>query len=70
MQTKRQSLIETLVGNAIAFSISTALAMLIVPWIFGTKANLGQGILMTVIYTFVSIVRSYYVRRFFNWYFK
>lgn len=62
MQARKHSLIEAIAGTAIGFAVSVILTALIFP---------GMGIIenvrITLIFTAASIVRSYYVRRFFNW---
>ena len=66
MQTHRQSLFETVVniasGMVIAFCITQAYQAL-VP---GVSIPLGQNVILTVILTTVSVLRSYCWRRFFN----
>lgn len=66
MQTRRQSLIETLAGVAIGFVVSMLISMVVYP-MHGHAFSLAQNASITVIFTVVSILRSYWVRRFFNW---
>lgn len=66
MQSRRLSLIETLCGVAIGFIVSVAASTVIYPW-FGHAFTLTQNMGITVIFTVLSIVRGYGVRRFFNW---
>ena len=65
MQTKRQSLIETLTNVAIGYLISFIANMLVLP-LFGYNINLTDGVLISIIFTIISIVRGYMVRRWFN----
>ena len=65
MQTKRQSLIETLTSVFVGWLIGVILNMLVLP-LFDYDVNLTDGVLISIIFTAVSVVRSYVVRRFFN----
>lgn len=64
-QSRRMSMVETLAGVAIGFAVSVALSHIIYP-LFGHSFTLAQNMGITVIFTVVSIVRSYLVRRAFN----
>lgn len=66
MQSRRQSLIETLAGVAIGFVVSMLISMVVYP-LHGHAFSLTQNASITVIFTVVSILRGYWVRRFFNW---
>ena len=65
-QTRRQSLIETVVGTATGFVFSILLSIVVYP-LFGHSFTLAQNAGITVIFTIASIARGYGVRRFFNW---
>ena len=66
MQTKRQSLNEVVTSYAIGFVTALATQMLLARFYdMGTTA--GQDVAITLIFTVVSVVRSYLVRRYFNW---
>ena len=65
MQTKRQSLIETLTNVGIGWFISFIANMSVLP-LFGYNINLTDGVLISIIFTIISIVRGYVVRRWFN----
>ena len=65
MQTKRQSLVETLTSVFVGWLIGVILNMLVLP-LFDYDVNLTDGVLISIIFTAVSVVRSYVVRRFFN----
>jgi hypothetical protein len=65
-QTKRSSMTEALLNVAIGYSINVVANMLVLP-LFGYQVNVGQAAGMGVIFTVISIVRSYYIRRMFNW---
>ncbi len=65
-QTRRMSLIETVAGVAIGFTVSVLASMVVYP-AFGHSFTLSQNIGITLIFTALSIARGYLVRRFFNW---
>ena len=66
MQSRRQSLIEVCFSTAVGFGIAMATNALILP-VFGHHVTASQNFWITVIFTVVSVIRSYYLRRFFNW---
>lgn len=65
MQSKRDSLIETLTNVGIGWFISFIANMLVLP-LFGYNINLTDGVLISIIFTVISIIRGYVVRRWFN----
>ena len=65
MQSKRESLIETLTNVGIGWFISFIANMLVLP-LFGYNINLTDGVLISIIFTIISIIRGYVVRRWFN----
>ena len=58
-------MIETLVSVGIGWLIGVILNMLVLP-LFDYDVSLTDGVLISIIFTAVSVVRSYVVRRFFN----
>jgi len=66
MQTKRGSLIETISNIVIGLWVSLILNAILFP-LLGFNLSHKQNITLTLIYTVVSIVRSYSLRRLFNW---
>lgn len=64
-QTRLGSLIEALINVVIGFSINFIANLLIFP-LFGMHISLGNNFLMGLIYTAISIARSYVIRRWFN----
>lgn len=66
MQTKKMSLIETLSSVAIGYIISLVAQMIIFPF-FGINISFSENLAIGLFFTVVSIIRGYYVRRFFNW---
>lgn len=65
MQTKRQSLIETLTSVFVGWLIGVILNMLVLP-LFDYNVSLTDGVLISIIFTAVSVIRSYIIRRWFN----
>ena len=64
-QKKKASLIQVLINTAIGYFVALATQVVIFPW-FGIDVTLGQQVTIGVIFTVVSIVRGYFVRRMFN----
>ena len=65
MQSKMESMIESLTSTTIGIIIGIVLNLTILP-IFGYPVSLSDSLWISVIFTIVSIVRSYVIRRFFN----
>ena len=65
MQTKRQSAIESLTSTTIGIIIGIVLNLTILP-IFGYPVSLSDSLWISVIFTVISIIRSYIIRRWFN----
>ena len=65
MQTKKWSMIETLVSVGIGWLIGVILNMLVLP-LFDYDVSLTDGVLISIIFTAVSVIRSYIIRRWFN----
>lgn len=68
MQSPRQSMTEVVVSTAVAFAISAALQQWVINPLFGLGTSPAENLLITVLFTIISLVRSYLFRRFFNWY--
>ena len=65
MQSKKDSLIESLTSTTIGIIIGIVLNVTILP-IFGYPVSLSDSLWISVIFTAVSVIRSYAVRRIFN----
>ena len=65
MQSKKQSLIESLTSTTIGIIIGIVLNLTILP-IFGYPVSLSDSLWISVIFTVISIIRSYIIRRWFN----
>jgi hypothetical protein len=66
MQTRRQSLTETLAGVAIGYAVALLSQLAIFP-LFDVYLPLSDNMMIGAWFTVISIIRGYYVRRFFNW---
>lgn len=67
MQTRKGSFIEACINVLIGFWINFFANLLILPLI-GFNITIGQNIFIGILYTIISIARSYAIRRWFNYY--
>ena len=65
MQTKRQSLIETLTSVFVGWLIGVILNLTVLP-LFDYNITVIDSLWVSLIFTAVSVIRSYVIRRFFN----
>lgn len=65
MQSKLHSFIEALSSTAVGFVINVTAQHLIFP-LFGIFIPFSQNLMIAVIFTVISVIRSYVIRRFFN----
>ena len=65
MQSKRESMIESLTSTTIGIIIGIVLNLTILP-IFGYPVSVVDSLWISLIFTAISVVRSYVVRRIFN----
>lgn len=66
MQTKMGSFAEAWMNIAIGFTINFIANMLILPMFGFTSLTAGKNFLIGILYTFISLARSYVIRRWFN----
>jgi hypothetical protein len=66
MQSRIMSLVEAVVNVAVGYGVAVLTQMIVFPW-FGLHASLRQNLGIGLIFTGVSLVRSYALRRLFNW---
>lgn len=64
-QTRLGSLIESVANVAIGLAVSMIANALVFPR-FGFHPSVGENVAISLIYTAISIVRSYALRRWFN----
>jgi len=65
MQTRLQSFFESLANVALGYLVALGAQLLVFPW-FGIVIPMSSNILIGIIFTLVSLVRSYFLRRLFN----
>lgn len=64
-QSRRASLAEAFLNILIGFGISVAANIWLLP-LWGFQPSLSQGVEIGLIFTWISLVRSYLLRRLFN----
>lgn len=65
MQSRLVSLVEAITNTAIGFVVTMSVYP-IINRICGIEMNIGQATLSTFLFTIVSVIRGYVIRRFFN----
>ncbi len=65
MQSRVMSLVEAAANVLVGFGVAVVAQMMVFPW-FGLSTTLGQNLQMGLIFTTVSLLRSYLLRRAFN----
>ena len=65
-QSKKHSILESLINVAVGYGVALASQLLVFP-LFGIHIPLSSNIAIGVIFTVISIARSYVLRRAFNW---
>ena len=65
MQSKKQSLIESLTSVGIGWLIGVILNLTILP-LFNYNITVVDSLWVSLIFTVISVVRGYFIRRFFN----
>lgn len=64
-QKKTHSAIEAVINVLVGFGVSYAANLIVLPW-FGFKVSHSAAFGIGLIYTAISLVRSYILRRIFN----
>ena len=64
-QSRRHSIFESIINVIVGFSINMALNFTVFP-LFGWRISLEQNVVLGLIFTVISIIRSYTLRRLFN----
>lgn len=64
-QTRLGSLIEAVISTAIGFAVTMMAAPIIYP-LFGHRFTMAQNIGITAVFTVISVLRQFVVRRWFN----
>lgn len=66
MQSSRQSLVETLTSTATGFILSVAVWEFVVKPVWHVQTSFVENISITLLFTAVSVLRGFCIRRFFN----
>lgn len=64
-QSKRGSVIETITGTAIGYSVAVLSQVILFPF-FDVNVSLEQNLVIALWFTVISLIRGYWVRRLFN----
>lgn len=64
-QTRKASLAETLLSTAIGYVVAVTTQVIVFPW-FGLHVPLHQNMMIGCIFTVVSIIRGFAIRRLFE----
>lgn len=65
MQSRLGSFIETLINVAIGYVVALLVQLIVYP-LYGASFSLSQNIQIGLIFTAVSVLRGYVIRRWFN----
>tara|TARA_R100001163_G_C5068104_1_gene207880 strand:- start:1561 stop:1782 length:222 start_codon:yes stop_codon:yes gene_type:complete len=65
-QSKRMSLVESLTNVAVGIGVAWGATFLVFPW-FGYEADVQTSLGISLIFTGISLFRSYVLRRCFNY---
>jgi len=65
-QTRKASLVESLANVGIGYALSVAVTAVVLPWAFGVYIPIGANLAIGLIFTVVSIARSFALRRLFE----
>ncbi|MGI3212359.1 DUF7220 family protein [Roseovarius tibetensis] len=64
-QSRRMSLVEAITNVVVGYALAVATQILVFPW-FGLQANLGENLALGGIFTGISLLRGYTLRRLFE----
>ena len=64
-QTRRMSLIEAMVNVAVGYGLAVLTQLVVFPW-FGLPARVTDAMALGAVFTVVSIIRAYLLRRLFE----
>lgn len=67
MQCKKHSLLESIVNIAVGYGVALLSQIIVFPLV-GVRASMVQNITIGLIFTGVSLIRSYALRRIFNYF--
>ena len=61
-QSRRMSLIETITNVAVGYALAVVTQIMVFPW-FGLHPSLGENLALRGIFTAISLIRGYALRR-------
>lgn len=64
-QTRKASLVEALLGTALGFAVAMLTQVVVFPW-FGIYVPIATDIALSCIFTIISIIRGFALRRMFE----
>lgn len=64
-QSKRGSMVETVTGTAIGYTVAVVSQIIIFPF-FGVNLPVESNMVIALWFTLISLLRAYWVRRLFN----
>ena len=64
-QSRRMSLIEAITNVAVGYALAVATQIVVFPW-FGLRPSLGENLALGGIFTTISLIRGYALRRLFE----
>ena len=64
-QSRRMSLIEAVTNVAVGYAVAVVAQIVVFPW-FGLQASLGENLALGGVFTGISLLRSYALRRLFE----
>ena len=66
MQSRKWSLLESISNNILGYYIAVLVYKIVLP-LFGYEVTWTQSNIIVLVFTAISIVRSYFIRRLFNY---
>lgn len=64
-QSRLMSFVESLTNVAVGFGLAVLTQLIALPW-FGVQMSMGENLALSTVFTAVSVVRSYALRRLFE----
>ena len=64
-QSRQISLVEAVTNVAVGYALAIATQIVVFPW-FGLQASLGENLALGGVFTGISLLRSYVLRRLFE----
>jgi len=65
VQSRKLSLLEAVTSTAIGYGVAVTAQCIVFPW-FGLYVPIEDNLIIGAIFTIISVIRSYAVRRLFN----